>query len=352
MSVKKILFLAASTIKLFIIILLFSTNSKAEEQIIKSYSDDKGILTLMYHRFDESKYPSTNIQMDVFKQQIEIIKNSKYNFYNPEDLEKNFHITKFEKKILITIDDAFSSFYEVAWPYLKKEKIPFILFVSTEAIGKNGYMTWDQIKELEKENIAHIGNHSHTHHYLVDLKNNDFIEDIKTANKIFIKNLGYNPIFFSYPFGEYSNFIKDHIAKNFIFSFGQHSGVIDINKDQYELPRFPINEKYGDLKRFTFLINLYPLQYKALYPDDKYLTNNNPPKFYVEFFKTQKNINNINCFSDEGDNWENSIISIKQNKLSLTFRDKFNFRRGRVNCSLNDNGIWRWFGVQFSVKQD
>tara|TARA_B100000780_G_scaffold213366_1_gene152919 strand:+ start:39 stop:476 length:438 start_codon:yes stop_codon:yes gene_type:complete len=136
MNAKKILSLAASIIKLFIIILLFHSNSKAGEQNIKSYSDDKGILTLMYHRFDENKYPSTNIQMDVFKQQIKIIRNSKYNFYNPKDLKKNFDIIKVEKKILITVDDAFTSFYEVAWPYLKKEKIPFILFVSTEAIAE------------------------------------------------------------------------------------------------------------------------------------------------------------------------------------------------------------------------
>ena len=352
MNVKKILSLAASTIKLFIIILLFNSNSKAEEQNIKSYSDDKGILTLMYHRFDEKKYPSTNIQMDVFKQQIKIIKNLKYNFYNPKDLKKNFHNPKVEKKILITIDDAFSSFYEIAWPYFKEEKIPFILFVSTEAIGKNGYMSWDQIKELEKENIANIGNHSHRHDYLVDLNNIDFMDDINTANKIFIKNLGYNPIFFSYPFGEYSNFIKEHIAKNFEFSFGQHSGVIDINKNQYELPRFPINEKYGDLKRFRFLINLQPLQYKFLFPKEKYLIKDNPPKFSVEFFDEQKNLDNINCFSDEGNQWKKSNISFSKNILNINFREKFLFRRGRINCSLNDNGIWRWFGVQFSIKQN
>ena len=155
MTVKKILSLAASTINLFIIILLFSTNSRAEEGNIKYFSDDRGILSLMYHRFDENKYPSTNIQMDIFKQQIEIIKNFKYNFYDPINLEKNFHSAKIEKKILITIDDAFSSFYEVAWPYLKEEKIPFILFVSTESVGKKGYMTWYQIKELEKENTFH-----------------------------------------------------------------------------------------------------------------------------------------------------------------------------------------------------
>jgi peptidoglycan/xylan/chitin deacetylase (PgdA/CDA1 family) len=352
MNIKKILSLAASTIKLFIIILLFISDSKAEEKNIKYNSNDKGILSLMYHRFNEYKYPSTNIQMDVFTQQIQEIKRLEYNFYDPKDLEKNFYIAKIEKKILITIDDAFSSFYNFAWPYLKKEKIPFILFVSTESVGKNGYMTWDQINELEKETFAYIGNHSHSHSYLVDLENDDFITDIKTSSSIFKEKLGYNPIFFSYPFGEYSSLIKKYISKNFNFSFGQHSGVIDVNKDRHELPRFPINEKYGDLKRFNFLINLNPLQYKTLYPSDKYLISNNPPKFSVDFFNEQKNINNINCFSDEGDKWDKSIINFNKKTLKLKFREKFNFRRGRVNCSLNDNGVWRWFGVQFSVKQN
>jgi hypothetical protein len=162
--------------------------------------------------------------------------------------------------------------------------------------------------------------------------------------------LGIILFFFSYPFGEYSNLIKEHIAKNFKFSFGQHSGVIDVNKDKYELPRFPINEKYGDLKRFKFLINLQPLQYKTLYPKDKYLTKNNPPNFSVEFFDKQNNLDNINCFSDEGNQWEKSNIYFNNNILNINFREKFLFRRGRINCSLNDNGIWRWFGVQFSVK--
>jgi len=214
-------------------------------------------------------------------------------------------------------------------------------------------MTWDQIKELEKESNTFIGNHSHSHNYLIDLEANKFIEDIKIANKIFIENLGYNPIFFSYPFGEYNNFIKDHIAKNFKFSFGQHSGVIDINKDRYELPRFPINEKYGNLDRFKFLINLYPLQYKNLHPIEKLVTDiNNPPKFSVEFFRDQKNLENINCFSDEGNKWEKSNTYFANSILKIDFREKFIFRRGRINCSLNDNGVWRWFGVQFSIKQN
>ena len=93
------------------------------------------------------------------------------------------------------------------------------------------------------------------------------------------------------------------LAKNFKFAFGQHSGVIDFNKNKYELPRFPINEKYGDLDRFKFLIKLLPLQYKKIEPEDKYIKkDNNPPNLNIEFFKDQKNIQNINCFSDEGKN--------------------------------------------------
>ena len=312
-----------------------------------------GILSLMYHRFNEDKYPSTNIQMNIFKQQMEIIKKLNYKFLDPKELEYNFSIPKKEKKILITIDDAFSSFYEVAWPYLKNNEIPFILFVSTETVGKNGYMDWQQIKEIEKEKGVYIGNHSHSHDYLVSLKKKFFIKDIDKSIKIFITNLGYNPIFFSYPFGEYSNYIKEYISNNFQFSFGQHSGVIDINKDKHELPRFPINEEYGDLKRFKFLINLYPLQYKKIEPSEKYITKkNNPPKFNVEFFKEQKNLDNINCFSNEGNKWEKSKINYDKYNLKIKFREKFIFRRGRINCSLNDNGVWRWFGVQFSIEQN
>jgi len=342
----------ASITKLFIILIFLIGNSKGEENNIKYYSDDMGVLSLMYHRFNEKKYPSTNIQIDIFKKQIKIIKELEYEFYKPNEFAKNFSVPKKNKKILITIDDAFSSFYENAWPFLKENEIPFILFVSTESVGKFNYMSWDQIKEIEKENFAYIGNHSHTHDYLVDLSKEKFFKDIENSKKIFVSKLGYNPIFFSYPFGEYSNQIKKYISENFMFSFGQHSGVIDVNKNKFELPRFPINEKYGDLERFKFLIKLQPLQFKKIKPKEKLLSiKNNPPNFSVEFFEDQNNINNINCFSNEGNRWEKSNINIYNNILKINFREKFLFRRGRVNCSLNDNGIWRWFGIQFSIKK-
>jgi len=349
---KKIFSLAASIIKLFILIYFFS-NSNVFANNNKYYSNDKGILSIMYHRFNENKYPSTNINMEVFKKQFELIKEQKISFINPEDFKLNFNTPKERKKILITIDDGFTSFYENAWPYLKERKIPFILFISTEAIGKYGYMDWSQIKEIEKEKFAFIGNHSHSHEYLVGYNFNEFKKDIDTSIDIFKNNIGYNPVFFSYPFGEYSLEQKEYISSKFDFAFGQHSGIIDINKDKYELPRFPINEKYGDLERFSFIINLYPLEYKNIFPKDKYiLQSQNPPKTIIEFFNEQKNLDKINCFSDEGNKWDKSNLELIENKLHIKFRDKFYFRRGRINCSLNDDIGWRWFGIQFSLKQD
>ena len=285
--INKIFLPVASIIKFFILFIIIG-NSIAEENNSKYYSNEFGTLSLMYHRFNENKYPSTNIKMDVFKKHIDIIREKKYKFEDPKTFGENFNIPKTEKKILITIDDAFSSFYENAWPFLRDNKIPFILFVSTEPVGKNGYMTWDQIKEVEKEKFAYIGNHSHSHEYLTDFSFKEFKEDILKSIKIFKSELGYNPIFYSHPFGEYSLDHINFLKSKFKFAFGQHSGVIDLNKDKYQLPRFPINEKYGDLERFSFVIDLLPLQFKNMTPQDMLVTNNNPPKLIIEFFKDKK----------------------------------------------------------------
>ena len=291
--------------------------------------------------------------MDVFIQQMEIIKMLGYEFYDQNFFIKEFTEPKKEKKILITIDDGFKSFYNEAWPYLKENKIPFILFISTEPVGKNGYMTWDEILEIENSEIGFIGHHSHTHEYLIDVSEKEFINDIETASKIFKKKLGYIPPIFSYPFGEYSLFMKNYISKNFEIAFGQHSGIIDVNKDKFELPRFPINEKYGELKRFKSIINYFPLEYKKILPEEKQLfENTNPPNFKVEFFKEQKNLSNINCYSNEGDIWDKSKTTFANNSLTIEFREPFKPRRGRINCSLNDDGKWRWFGVQFPIKEN
>ena len=308
----------------------------------------------MYHRFDETKYPSTNIEMNMFKKHIDIINELNIKFLHPKDLKENILKPHDEKKILITIDDGFESFYKNAWPYLKSKEIPFIIFISTKYVGKKGYMNWEQIKNLEKSGLAIIGNHSHSHDYLVDKNNEEIINDLKKSITIFKEKLGYTPDYYSYPFGEYNkDFKKILLSHNIQLAFGQHSGAIDSTTNLLELPRYPINENYGKLKRFKFIIKTIPFQFVKILPENKYLqSNENPPKVKIHFFKEQKNLKNISCYSNEGDTWQKAEIFFeKDNILNIKINKKFTTERGRINCSLNSKYGWRWLGIQFVISE-
>jgi len=344
-----------SIIKKSLIIFLFFIFIPHESSFTFNNIEDKGVIVLMYHRFEENKYPTTNIKIADFIKQIDLIKKNDFEFIDANNFENNLQNFKNKKKVLLTIDDAFKSFYDQAWPILKKNKIPFLLFVNTREVGSKGYMTWMQIKEISEEKFVHIGNHSYSHDYLVDKTDDEILNDITLAAKELKKRLGYGSSFFSYPFGEYSNSFKN-VVKNFGFkyAFGQHSGVADITKDFYELPRFSINEKYGEMKRFELILKTIPLQFKSINPTEKYINNNNnPPEITVEFFEGIKNIKLLNCYSNELDSWRKTKIEyLNDFKIKIKLIGKFTTERGRVNCSLRESdGSWRWLGMQFVVSE-
>ena len=295
-------------------------NSYSKEKIV----DDNGIISIMYHRFEENKYPSTNIRVDDFMSHIEIIKDSGFQFISSEEFKNHINLKNKKKMILLTIDDGFLSFYKNAWPILKREKIPFIIFVNTESIGSSGYMSWDQIKEISKFDFVHIGNHSHSHGYLVDKSDKEIEKDIRISIKLFEDRLNHKTKFFAYPFGEY----------------------------KFELPTFPINEKYGEIKRFKRLLKTIPFPFKKIYPDEKYLNKkNNPPDVKIIFYEDGPDLKNISCYSNEQDRWRKSKIELpSKNELKIILDGKFTTERGRINCSLRENnGNWRWLGIQFVI---
>ena len=324
-----------------------------QNNLLSNEISEKGIITLMYHRFEENKYPSTNIKINDFKKHIELIKNSNIEFINEKTLKeivlkkKNYT----EKKILLTIDDAFLSFYKNAWPILQKEKIPFILFVNTREINNRhpNYMSWDQIREIHKSNIGVIGGHSFSHANLAFATEDEIIKDINKSIEDYKRELNFNPEVFSYPFGEYSLEVKNIVKKlGYVIAFGQHSGVVHQRSDLFELPRFPINESYGTLDRFSFLLKTSPLPYKFFKPDEKLLKTNNPPSIEIEF---EQNVKNINCFTNEGGSWKKSEITyLENNWIRVLLKEKYKPRRGKINCTLKmKDGSWGWLGKQFIV---
>ena len=73
MIIKKILSFTASIINLFIFLIIFTFNLNAQENNDRNFSNDDGVLSIMYHRFNEFEYPSTNISMDIFKEHVDLI---------------------------------------------------------------------------------------------------------------------------------------------------------------------------------------------------------------------------------------------------------------------------------------
>ena len=175
----------------------------------QSISDELGVISLMYHRVGEGKYPSTNVSVEMFQQHLNAIEESGLKFIEPLKFkEQVLNGKKFtERYILLTVDDSFKSFYQNAWPILREKKIPFIIFVNTREINSNhpNYMTWDQIRELRDSGLVTIGGHSWSHEYFVNMKINEVKKDIETSHQDYLKELKFIPDLYAHTFGETSS---------------------------------------------------------------------------------------------------------------------------------------------------
>ena len=308
----------------------------------------------MYHRFDEFKYPSTNIKSEQLKKHLIFITSNKYNIITNSTILSNIESNKqfLPKTISFTIDDAFLSFYQHGWPIFKKYKIPVTLFISTDVIDELhwNYMSWDNIRSFIAEGGS-VGLHSASHAHL-PLKNIDQVEnDLTKSMKRFKEELGFIPDVFAYPYGEASNDIQTLLKKLGIkYAFGQHSGLIHNKSDLYYLPRFSLNENYGDIERFIFLANLKPLIVENFIPNEIFLTKNSMQN--IEFDILSKiDIEQLNCFSNSDGSWSSlNIDSYTKNRVSLKLDKPFLSGRGRLNCTIKKNDEWLWFGHQFTIK--
>ena len=104
------------------------------------FAKDGSAIALMYHRFDENKYPSTSISQKNFHSQLLYLKENNFNVLPITSLIDFFYHNKPlpEKSVFITVDDAYTSFYKFAFPVLKKFNFPFSIFLSTDFISKDG----------------------------------------------------------------------------------------------------------------------------------------------------------------------------------------------------------------------
>ncbi len=304
----------------------------------------------MYHKFGVSKYPSTSVTINQLENHITELTKDKYNI-----LPLNFIVDAIindanlpENTIGISIDDADESFFEVAWPLFKKNNIPVTLFVTTGTIVNNNknYLNWDEIRKLKEEGVT-IGAHSHTHAHMPDLSIDEVKKEIEISNKIFLKELGEIPSLFAYPYGETSNEIIN-LIKNYKFkvAFGQHSGIINETSNMYYLPRFSLNEKYGEIDRVKFAASSKGLGVYDFIPTSPTIKENPP---FIGFSLLDERLStSLNCFIfDMKGQVEKEIFKFNE-RVEIRLKRELSKGRSRINCTAKDSqGNWRWFGHQF-----
>ncbi len=304
----------------------------------------------MYHKFGVSKYPSTSVTIKQLESHIKEFTEGKYNI-----LPLNFIMDTIindgelpDNTIGISIDDADKSFFEVGWPLFKKNNIPVTLFVTTGTIANNNksYLNWNQIRKLKEEGVE-IGAHSHTHAHMPDISIDEIKNEIEVSNKIFLKELGEIPTLFAYPYGETNNEIINLIKKyKFKVAFGQHSGVINETSNMYYLPRFSLNEKYGELDRVKFAAAAKGLGVYDFIPSNPTIKEN--PPFIGFSLLDNKLTDSLNCFIfDMRGQVEREIYKFNE-RVEIRLSRELENGRSRINCTAKDSkGNWRWFGHQF-----
>ena len=311
--------------------------------VIKANAEESNITVLMYHRIGDDRYPSTNISQELFEKHIEYLVEENINVLPITELSKYLkkEINLTNKTVFITIDDAYKSFFQNGFPILKKNKLPFSIFVSANYVSNeddSDFMSWSMLKEVSSNNGL-ILNHSKSHESLVGMDLQILKKEIEQNQIEIEKKIGVQPKIFSYPYGESSKSIEEVIKiLNYEIAFSQHSAPIHLDQNKYRLPRYALNDEFGSLKRFKMIIQTKPLEiFESSFDDSIVYTDELDFSFLTKFPSEL-----INCFVN------NSAAMIKKDegeKVSLYLSKLKNGVRYRINCTYIDHtGEIFWYG--------
>ena len=136
----------------------------------------------MYHRIGDDRYPSTSISQELFEKHIEYLVEENINVLPITELskylkKKSILLIKLYSLLLMML---IKSFFQNGFPILKKNKLPFSIFVSSDYVSSaeaSEFMSWSMLKEVSNSNGL-ILNHSKSHESLVGMD----ITKTKTRN--------------------------------------------------------------------------------------------------------------------------------------------------------------------------
>lgn len=315
------------------------------------------VVSLVYHRFGDDRYPSTNISLTTFEEHLKYLTKAGFKSVTfSEGLQMITADTVKGKIVSITVDDGYLSFFENGLPLLKKYGFTATLFVNTSTIGGNDYMNWDQIKETQNQGIE-IGNHSDTHPYFLDVSERTsatfFKQEVESAQIEMTQELGKAPLVFAYPYGEVNEEMKPILKElGFIGAAAQNSGVIHSGSDFFQCPRFPMSESFGTLTQFKEKVEMKGLEIlKAEVISTGYNGSIDKPRINLEFKEEGLFVESMQCFV-QGSQCSKSIQIYKDGLVKMAIRPKTALTSRRTLFTItipDDDGNWHWYSYLWVI---
>ena len=219
---------------------------------------------LVYHHVDyvpEGTLSLNTVSPSNFARQMMYLRKNDYivlRFYELVNLiESGEPIPR--KSVVVTFDDGYEDNYKFAFKILKKNVIPATIFIVTDLVGVHGYLTWDEIKEMQAHGIF-IGSHSRRHPYLPDLTYEQQVDEIKERRRIRKEKLGTPINFFAYPSGGFNKQIVRIVKEaGYLGACTTNRGFNRLNTDVYELKRIRIKNLDSDFAMWMKLSGFYNL---------------------------------------------------------------------------------------------
>jgi hypothetical protein len=262
--------------------------------------------------------------------------------------------------VAITIDDAYRSVYEVAYPLFKEYGYPFTVFVATDAVdeGLRAYMTWDQMREMQDGGVI-FANHGSSHDSLIARHDNesdsDWLNRIRADVDKGWRRLSseLDPLsgVFAYPYGEFDTVAANMLRDAGYVAFGQQSGAVGMHSDTRALPRFPMAESFADMDQFRTKIASLPMPVQAVTPWEPVVTTTQPR---IEVMLVENHgltrLAELACFVAGQGRVE--VEWLEQGRRFAVGPEKpFGAGRRRVNCTApGTGGRYYWFSHAWIVQ--
>lgn len=166
---------------------------------------------IMYHYVEYVKdqgdtiRKSLNIQPHNFEMQLKTLKANDYETFFVKDIPDILkgNIVVVSKSAVLTFDDGYDDFYYNVFPLLKKYYARATLYVINNYIGKKGFVTEKQLKEMTDSDLVEIGSHTLNHFYLKNVTKATAKMEIEESKKELEKMLGIQVKTFAYPYGAF-----------------------------------------------------------------------------------------------------------------------------------------------------